>query len=118
MKIIYIAGKYSGDIDANIQAAREVAEQLWAAGDAVICPHTNTAHFVQATYEQYLRGDLLILSRCDAIVMLPGWEESNGARGELRFACLHNIPAYLWPSMKALNYAAVDGPPLFEGMAK
>lgn len=34
----------------------------------------------------YLRGDLAALLDCDAILMLPGWEHSHGARLELAVA--------------------------------
>lgn len=34
----------------------------------------------------YLRGDLAALLDCDAILMLPGWESSHGARLELTTA--------------------------------
>jgi len=87
--VVYLAGKYSGDIDANIAAARNVAIDLWERGYAVICPHLNTAHFevdCKCRYEEYLARDCEILKRCDAIVMLPGWKESRGANSERRLA--------------------------------
>jgi hypothetical protein len=87
--IAYLSGKYTGDVDANIAKAREAAIELWERGYTVVCPHLNTAHFEQdckIPYERYIEGDLEILSRCDLIVMLPNYEESKGAIGELEFA--------------------------------
>jgi len=98
--ILYLAGKYRGDIDANIAAARKVAIELWEAGFTVICPHLNTAHFevdCRVPEEAYLRGDLEILNRCDAIVMLPGWQSSEGACAERECALHAIIPVYYWP---------------------
>jgi hypothetical protein len=34
--LIYVAGKYSGDVQANIEKAEQVAGALWHKGHAVI----------------------------------------------------------------------------------
>lgn len=96
--IIYTAGKYSGDVDANIAVAREWAIKLWEAGHTVICPHLNTAHMdkdCKATYEDFIAGDLQIVSRCDAVFMLPDWGGSKGANIEREYAVKHDIPIYI-----------------------
>lgn len=96
--LIYTAGKYSGDTDANIAVAREHAKKLWEAGHAVICPHLNTAHMEKdclATYEDYIAGDLKMIARCDAIYMLPNWEDSKGAVLEHAWAQEIGLPIYL-----------------------
>jgi len=112
--LIYVSGPYStGDIDENIQASRQVAIKLWEMGHAVICPHTNTAHFEQdctATYEQYIWGDLLIVSRCDAMVMTCGWGESPGANKERDYAIQLNIPVYEFPDLPTLHPTEVRCP--------
>ena len=97
--LIYTAGPYSGDIDANIAEARKWAILLWEAGHAVVCPHLNTAHMdkdCKASYEDYIAGDLKMVARCDAIFMLPNWEQSKGAKIEHAYALAHDIPVYLW----------------------
>jgi hypothetical protein len=35
---------------------------------------------------RFLVGDIEILKRCDAIVMIPGWRKSEGARKEFDIA--------------------------------
>jgi hypothetical protein len=103
MKIIYTAGPYSGkdslDIQQNIINASRVAIECWRRGWAVICPHKNTSGY--ETFEggninwgTWLKGDLEIISRCDAIVMIQGWEKSKGARMELDFANKKGIRVY------------------------
>lgn len=99
MKIAYVAGPYRGKDEfavwQNILNAKRVAIKLWKKGYAVICPHANTAHFehFSATMKDcqvvdniadttWLKGDLEILSRCDLVVMAPGWAKSEGARME------------------------------------
>jgi hypothetical protein len=100
--LIYLAGKYSGDIAENIQRAREVAIELWQKGYAVICPHLNTANFEEdckCAYDDYIKGDLQIVSRVDAVVLLPGWQDSNGAKLEAVHAKQHGIPVTEYPAL-------------------
>jgi intein/homing endonuclease len=111
--LVYIAGKYRGDVDANIAAARKVAIELWEMGHVAICPHLNTAHFEQdchVTDGVYLSGDLDILARCDAVVMVPGWQESVGARDEYDFAEYRGIPIYQYPDLPPLHPTEQDSP--------
>jgi len=88
-KLIYVAGKYRADtkegVEANIRHAERAAKRLWQEGWAVICPHLNTAHF-DGDEDVFLEGGLEILSRCDAIYMLNGWQDSEGATKEFDLA--------------------------------
>jgi hypothetical protein len=103
--LLYTAGPYSGknrvERDHNIKVAREIAADLWRRGYAVICPHTNTAwfddDFQDITWEMYMAGDLEIVSRVDAVIMLPGWEHSRGANMEREHAISLGIPVYTYP---------------------
>ena len=106
-KVIYIAGKYTGDSDwetySNIHHARVQAHRLWNEGWAVICPHANTAFFGgpeshEIDWEKWLGGDLEILRRCDAVFMLNNWEDSKGAKAELKEAKRMGIDIYFEPS--------------------
>lgn len=92
--IVYISGKYSGDVDKNIRNARNKAIELWNLGYTVLCPHNNTSHFSETeecSYDDYIEGDLQLLSRCDTIYMLEGWDESKGAKIERDFARMQGI---------------------------
>lgn len=103
--LVYIAGKYRGDVAANIAAARAVAIELWEAGYTPICPHLNTAFFendCKVEDEAYLAGDFEIIERCDAVVFLPGWEESSGAVGEYHFAYDKGVSIFFYPNLPPL----------------
>jgi len=115
--LVYVSGKYSAStkegIAANIKAAEEVARYLWSCGHAVICPHTNTAFFDDIPgvgYESFIRGDLQIVRRCDAMVMVPGWETSRGANRERDYAIELGIPVHQYPCVLELHPVEVRCP--------
>jgi len=94
-KLCYIAGPYRADdvcgVEANILAAKRTAIAMHrATGMAPVIPHMNTAlldvHMPEAPDEFWLRFGLELLSRCDAIWMIDGWERSAGSWGELELA--------------------------------
>jgi hypothetical protein len=119
MKLAYVAGPYRGksknkiinklQVIRNIRAARSVAKELWQMGYAVICPHSNTALFDGVAPDKtFLDGDIVMLKRCDLIVMMPHWLNSSGAIDELCIAQANGIPAYKWDG--------VDLVPLMPGL--
>ena len=101
MKLIYISGKYTDknytEISKNILKARELAVKVWDKGHVALCPHLNTYHFeidCEASYEQYIEGDLLLVKKCDGMLMLDNWKESKGAKIEKNYAEILGIPVY------------------------
>jgi hypothetical protein len=91
MKVIFICGPYRAATDAevsdNIGRAEKWAHEYWASGWAVICPHKNSAMMGGDMDEKiFLDGYLEILSRCNALLVMPGWERSAGARAEVEIA--------------------------------
>ena len=96
MKVAFISGPYRGkthyDIEQNIREAEAVAIKYWCLGYAVVCPHKNSSHFDGlAPDDVWLKGTLAIMEKCDVIVMLPKWRESEGARNELERATLKGL---------------------------
>lgn len=99
MKVIYVAGPFRGpnawEIEQNIRDAECLALDVWRAGFAALCPHTNTRFFQGAAPDNvWLAGDLEFLRRCDGLITTNYWERSEGARAEVAFAAAHNIPIY------------------------
>lgn len=106
MKLLYVAGPYRSKlgirgIQQNIDAASDAAYALWRMGAAVICPHKNTALFDTLGVDDklWLEGDLVMMRRCDAVVMLPGWTESVGATAEYAEAKRLGMPLFSYDDM-------------------
>lgn len=100
MKIAYVAGSYRADtvngIHDNIERARAVAVELWRMGYAVICPHLNSAMMDGVVPDhRFIDGDIEIVRRAaDCIIMLPGWEYSDGSVRECGWAQKFHIKVF------------------------
>ena len=99
MKVVYIAGPYRGpnswEIEQNIRRAEELALMCWRLGFATICPHTNTRFYQGAAPDDlWLKGDLEIMKRCDAVMLTSNWANSQGAVIEAQVAKENNIPVF------------------------
>jgi len=99
MKVIYIAGPFRGPnswaIENNIRRAEALALEVWELGAAAICPHANTRFYQGAAPDtQWLKGDLAILDKCDAVMCTLDWTRSVGARGEVDRARELGIPVF------------------------
>lgn len=83
---IYISGPITG-IDPEVCRTRfEKAEnELKRQGFIPVNPLKNGLPDT-ATYDEHMRRDLEMLSECDTIYMLEGWERSNGCRIEFNTA--------------------------------
>lgn len=100
--LLYVAGRYRAPdragIAQNIAAARQVGLAAARLGWYPVIPHSNTSHLDQYAPElgddYWLRGTLELMTRCDALVLVPGWETSEGAQAEIRRADELRIPIY------------------------
>lgn len=62
---------------------QEAAEKLRRRGFQVLDPTVWTRENLKLRYEEYMQLDLAMIAVADAIYMMPGWSDSNGARREL-----------------------------------
>ena len=85
-KRIYIAGPMTGLPDHNFPAFHAAAARLRKAGWDVVNPAENFGGRTDLPRESYLRADVALLVGCDAVAMLPGWEDSRGAKLEYLLA--------------------------------
>ena len=104
--ILYLSGPYSAGngrtVADNIAVARRYAVAAARKGWAAFCPHLNTSGFEvtcpEIPHSAWLAGDLAILDRLDpatdAMLLLPGWEQSKGARLERDWAIHLNLEVF------------------------
>ena len=81
VSLYYLSGPMSGYPDFNIPAFNDAAAKLRAKGLQVISPPEIDGS-TDKTWDQYLRQDLKALLDCHHIVLMPGWQESRGAKLE------------------------------------
>lgn len=89
MKKVYLSGKIAGlpeeEYKQNFaQAAMDALAFFPDEQVTIVNPATLPA--IHNTWADYLIRDLMLLKDCDALVMLPGWEDSKGAMTEHAFA--------------------------------
>lgn len=103
--LLYVAGKYSGEVDKNIATARAVAAEICKLGHYPLCPHLATAKMDEDTgiddIQFWYDLTMTYLKKCDGIVLVPGWELSTGAKLELVEAINDEMPIYVYPNLPA-----------------
>lgn len=99
MKVIYIAGPFRAanywEQEQNVRRAESLALEVWKLGAAALCPHANTRFFQGAAKDEvWSEGDIEMMKRCDAVLLAPGWQWSEGAHTEFDIAYEKGIPVY------------------------
>lgn len=112
-KTIYIAGPMRGypryNFDAFHQAEQQLKQQGWnplspARADEDRGFNPNQDHiFTQNDMVDFIRRDIDLICKSDALALLPGWERSVGATAEVAVARWKGIPVYRYPSMQAID---------------
>lgn len=98
---IYIAGKFSAptemEIEANVEQAIATGIDLMKKGHNVICPHSMTWGWDKGTglgYADFIRNGLALVKLSDAICLLEGWEDSDGATQEWAEAVVYGLQVF------------------------
>lgn len=101
IKLVFIAGPYRSPTrygtEKNVRNAEEVAIEVAKAGAYPVCPHANTRTYFEDLQndEFWLQATRELLRRCDAVIFVPGWRQSEGSLAEYEEAKRIGLPTFL-----------------------
>lgn len=95
--VVYVAGPFRAptawEIEQNVRAAESWGMKIAELDAMPLIPHANTRYSQDHRPDQFwIEGTLELLRRCDLLFLIPGWENSEGARGEQLEARDKEIP--------------------------
>lgn len=82
---VYLSGPMTGYKDHNFPAFNIEAQRLRNLGYKVTNP-VEVNPDMGSSWQECLRNDVSALAGCDSLVLMPGWQESEGAMLELQVA--------------------------------
>jgi hypothetical protein len=100
VKVIYVAGALIADdhykIRLNIDRAAAVGLEVAKLGAAPLIPHTNTGAWFIGTLSHtfWYEATLELMRRCDAVILVPGWQGSKGTQAEIDEAIARKMPIF------------------------
>lgn len=103
---LHLSGKMTGMPDRNEKMFRQAEEAIRRIGHDVFQPHgipPDTAY-----REALLLNLRFICEEADGMVMLPGWNESPGARAENATADAVRLPIWQWDPALPGGFAVVN----------
>jgi len=100
MKVIYIAGPFRATnawlVAENVHRAEQAAHEVVELGAMPLTPHSIGARMDgTATAQFWISGTLELMRRCDAVLVLPGYQRSEGTLGEIAEAERLKLPIFL-----------------------
>lgn len=90
--MIYLSGPMTGLPEWNYPAFNEAAAYLRAKGYEVFNPAEIFGGETHLPREVYMKEDIRALLNCDTVMMLQGWQDSEGAKLEFQIAKQIGLP--------------------------
>lgn len=82
---VYLSGPMTGIPEFNYPAFHATTAKLRAAGYEVVNP-AEVNPDASLSWQQCLREDIKHLCDCEALALMPGWQNSQGAHLEMHIA--------------------------------
>ena len=90
---LYLSGPMTGLPDYNFPAFEQARDRIRMMGHEVICP-AEAGQVEGWEWRDYMKRDILMMLEADSLVVLPGWEDSRGARLEVHLASALGMTVY------------------------
>jgi nucleoside 2-deoxyribosyltransferase len=105
---VYLAGPMSAYKDDpqdpyGFQRFHRAARRLRELGIVVMSPAETAGQVRIMPRSWYFRYDFAVISNCDAVVVLPGWVTSGGAKSEVIYATEVGVPIYKYDDRDGLG---------------
>lgn len=108
---VYLAGPMRGIPEFNFPAFEEAEQSLLSQGIDVISPHKMDImngfdpqdHSTLPSLEECAQRDIEAIFQVDALVFLPGWSQSRGAKAEKALAEWLERPCFQYPSLEPIE---------------
>ena len=100
---LYVCGPMTGRKDMNRPAFKAARERLRKAGFEVVCP-VELNRGMETGWCACMKRDVAAMMGCDALAVLDGWTESDGAKIEVALARELSMPQWgveWWVALKA-----------------
>ena len=91
---LYLAGPMTGRPEYNYPLFRQTAQEWRKCGWDVLDPSEKFGGRTDLPYEVYIKASIIDVLACDAIAVLPDWEDSKGAALEVHIGRALRYPVY------------------------
>lgn len=91
---LYVAGPMTGYPEYNRPAFNEAAKFWEEQGYEVVNPAVPDPTLDDSDWKGYMRRAVYQLLTCNIVALLPGWEDSKGAKLEVEIATTMEMPIY------------------------